>query len=96
MAESHDRATELLPNTVDPYTGVRGTLGLVNSSLYPSRSVEPVRHNLFSPRVGFSQRFAFNIVARGGYGLVYLPVDLPTGVLAFNSTLIKQQQQQPM
>jgi hypothetical protein len=81
MAEKKDRTTVLLPNTIDPGTGYRGTEAIVNSSLWPSRSVEPVRHNLFSPRFSFAQRLGNASVVRGGYGLVYLSPDLSGGVL---------------
>ena len=81
MAEKKDRTTVLLPNTIDPATGYRGTEAIVNSTLWPSRSVEPVRHNLFSPRFSFAERIGNASVVRGGYGLVYLSPDLSGGVL---------------
>ena len=90
LEENHDRATVLQPNAVDPYTGFKGTLVLVNSSQYLSRSMEPVRHDLFSPRVGFAQTLFKNTVIRGGFGLVYGPPDMSAGVMSYNSTVNNQ------
>ena len=84
VAERNNKATVLLPHAVDPYTGVTGTLTLVDSPLYPNRSTVLPRHNLFAPRLGFAYRLHNDTVIRGGYGISYLPPDL-TGVLADNS-----------
>ena len=84
-AEKKNRATVLLPNVVDPVIGFPGAISLTNTSLYPSRSMIPVRLNLFSPRVSFAQRIGNDMVVRGGYGLNFLPPDLPWGVMAYNS-----------
>lgn len=85
IAEKNNRATVLLPNTVDPATGDLGAVALTASNLYPSRSVIPVRLDLFSPRIGFAQRLGNDTVVRGGYGLNYLPNDLPYGTMPYNS-----------
>jgi hypothetical protein len=85
IAEKKDRATVLLPNTVDPVLGKLGAVTLTNSTLYPSRSMVGVSHGLVGPRVGFAQRIGTETVIRGGYGLNYLPPDLPYGVMAYNS-----------
>lgn len=90
LEENHNRATVLLPNAVDPYTDFKGTLVLVASSQYPSRSMEPIQYNHFSPRVGFAQTLFKNTVIRGGFGLVYEPPDQATGVMAYNSTVNNQ------
>ena len=90
LEENHDRATVLLPNAVDQYTNFTGTLVLVNSSQYTSRSMEPIQYNHFSPRVGFAQTLFKNTVVRGGFGLVFESPDLPAGVMAFNSTVNSQ------
>jgi hypothetical protein len=81
MEEKKDRTTVLLPNVNDPVTGYKGAEAIVNSSLWNSRSVEPSKHNLFSPRFSFAQRLGNASVLRGGFGLVYLSPDLSGGVL---------------
>jgi hypothetical protein len=78
LAEKHDLATVLLPDAVDPLsqpTGMKltGQLGLVNSSQWPDRTVQEVKHGLFAPRVGFAYRITNQTVLRGGYGISYLP-----------------------
>ena len=84
VAERNNKATVLLPHAVDPYTGVTGTLTLVDSPLYPHRSTVLPKHDLFAPRLGFAYRLNNDTVVRGGYGIFYLPPDL-TGVLASSS-----------
>jgi hypothetical protein len=84
VAERNDRATVLLPYAVDPYTGVTGTLTLVNSPLYSHRSTVLPKHNLLAPRLGFAWRMNNDFVIRGGYGIFYLPADL-TGEMASSS-----------
>ena len=81
MEEKHDRSSVLLPTAVDPSTGLTGMVGLVSSPLHPSRAIEPIHYDFFSPRVSFAQRLGDKSVVRGGYGLVYLPPDLSGGVL---------------
>jgi len=83
--EKKDRTTVLLPHTVDTTTGYLGTSALTNSPQYSSRSMVPVKYNLVSPRVGFAQRLGNDTVIRGGYGLNYLPNDLPFGVMPYNA-----------
>ncbi len=86
LAEKKDRDAVLLPNTTDPNTGFKGAITLVNSALWPSRSVEPYHYTLFSPRVSFAQSFDNGAaVLRGGYSLVYLPPDISTNLMSFNS-----------
>ena len=85
VAERNDKDTVLLPNTNDPATGVRGTLALTQSSLYPSKYVSDIRTDLFSPRLGIAYRITDSNVARAGYVLTYYPPDLPGGMLATNS-----------
>lgn len=81
MEEKHDRSSVLLPTALDPGTGLPGMVALVNSSLHPSRAIEPIHHDLFSPRISFAERLGDKSVLRGGYGLVYLSPDLSGGVL---------------
>jgi len=81
----HDYNTVLLPNATDPTYNVQGTLGLVNSSLYPSKSVINVKHDLFAPRIGFAYRLNNNTVVSGGYGISYLPIDIQTGGMPVKS-----------
>jgi len=85
VAERHNNATVLLPNTPDPNTGGKGSMALVNSSLYPSRDVTDVKYNLFAPRVGFAYRINDATVVRGGYGITYLPPDMVAGVMSNSS-----------
>jgi hypothetical protein len=79
LEEKHDKLTILEPNTVDPYTGVKGTLGLVRTALYPSRAQMQIRHNLFAPRVGVAYRLDDKTVLRGGFGVTDESVDLDQG-----------------
>jgi hypothetical protein len=93
--EKKDRATVFLPNVVDPSSGngtsgyptagIPGTLALVNSNLYSPRNVSPDKWNLFGPRVSFAYSLNSSMVLRGGYGLSYIPPDMPIGLMAFNS-----------
>jgi len=79
VAERNNKATVLLPNAVDPNTGITGTLALVNSSLYGGRTTVVPQYGLFAPRVGVAFRLSENTVARGGFGISYLPNDIPGG-----------------
>lgn len=83
--ERHDLNTVLLPTTTDPVTGTYGTMALVNTKLYPSRSVVDARKDLFAPRVGFAYRITDADVVRGGYGITYLPPDIAAAVMASSS-----------
>jgi hypothetical protein len=85
VAERHNRNAVLLPNTVDPYTGITGTLALTDSALYHNRNSVVPQHNLFAPRVGFAYRAEADTVIRGGYGISYLPNDISIGVMPYNS-----------
>lgn len=76
ISERNNKAVVLLPYTVDPLTGVKGTESLVTSSLYGGRSLTVPHDNLFAPRVGFAYRVGANTAVRGGYGISYLPNDL--------------------
>jgi hypothetical protein len=73
--ESRDKSTVLLPSTKDPNTGVTGTLALVNSSLYASRSTQNSNYKQFQPRIGFAYRVDNNTTVRGGFGLAYTPTN---------------------
>ena len=84
VSERNNKATVLLPNSIDPYTGATGTLTLVDSPLYSHRSTVLPKYNLFAPRLGFAWRLNNDFVIRGGYGIFYLPADL-TGELASSS-----------
>jgi hypothetical protein len=88
LAERHDRGTVLLPNTTDPVTGAKGTLALLNSSLYTSRTTQKVKYNLLAPRVGFAYRLTDQMVLRGGYGISYLPNDLMQGMSPHTSSIV--------
>lgn len=85
IAERNNKATVLLPNAVDPYTGIKGTLSLVDSTLYGGRTTVQPEYNLFAPRVGLAYRLTENTVLQGGYGISYLPNDLTTGTIPGNS-----------
>jgi hypothetical protein len=84
-AEAQNNASVLLPNTVDPNTGIKGTVGLVNSSLYRGQGTLVPVHDAIGPRIGFAYRLNDNTVVRGGYALSYLPNDAQTGSWAANS-----------
>jgi len=88
IKEKHNDLTVLLPNTVDPNTGVKGTLALTNSSLYPNKTSSDAKHNLFAPRLGFAYRLPHDSVARGGYGITYLPMSLLAGLFPSNSPIV--------
>jgi hypothetical protein len=93
--EKKNRATVFLPGVVDPTSGtgapgalptsIPGTLALTDSPLYPSRDFSPVKWDLFAPRVSFAYALTSSFVIRAGYGLSYLPPDMPIGLMAFNS-----------
>jgi hypothetical protein len=88
--EKHDRTTVFLPGVVDTTAtsfaaGLPGTLAVANSPLYSSRDISPARMDLFGPRVSFAYSLNNSMVVRGGYGLSYIPPDMPTGLMAFNS-----------
>ena len=85
VAERNNRNAVLLPNAVDPNTGITGTLALTDSPLYSNRNSVVPQHNLFAPRVGFAYRPDANTVIRGGYGISYLPNDISIGVMPYNS-----------
>ena len=85
MDDRHDSATVLLPNTVDPITGIKGTLGLVNSSLYPYRTTLAPFHHAIGPRFGVAYRLSNTTVIRGGYSLSYLSNDQQPNALPYNS-----------
>lgn len=88
IAEKNNKATVLLPHGVDPYTGITGTLSLVNTALYPHRSTVVPEYSLFAPHVGFIYRPMENSAIRGGYTISYLPPDIQgggTGIMPFSS-----------
>jgi hypothetical protein len=87
-AERHDRSVVLFPNTMDPVTGVRGTLPLVSSSLYPERTTQEVKYHLFAPRVGFAYRLTDNAVLRAGYGISYLPNDVDQSLAPYSTPIV--------
>jgi hypothetical protein len=93
--EKKDRATVFLPNAVDPTSGngqagslstaIPGSVALTNSPQYPSRDFSPAKWNLFGPRASFAYSLNNSMVVRGGFGLSYVPPDMPIGLMAFNS-----------
>lgn len=91
VSERNNRTTVLLPNAVDPYTGITGTESLVATPIYNRRSVVVPQHDLFAPRVGFAYRVGENTVVHGGYGITYLPDDIagPNGLgeMSYNSVV---------
>jgi hypothetical protein len=88
LAERYDRGTVLLPDVTDPVTGAQGTLALLNSSLYPSRTTQEVKYHLLAPRVGFAYRMTDQMVLRAGYGISYLPNDLMQGMSPHQSSIV--------
>ena len=95
--EKKDRDAIFLPNATDPNQNASspggapnpqhlpGTLALVNTAASPGRGISPSHKALFGPRVSFAERLKWNSVIRGGYGISYLPPDMPVGLMAFNS-----------
>jgi len=83
--EKKDRATVFLPDAYDLNNGLPGVLAMTNSPLYAPRSVTKVRLNLLGPRANFAYTLNNSTVVRGGYGLSYVPPDMPIGLMAFNS-----------
>ncbi len=77
--ERNNKATVLLPNAVDPISGVKGTEALVASSLYGNRGDVNPYHSAFGPRLGLAYRATSTTVVRGGYGIAYLPNDISGG-----------------
>jgi hypothetical protein len=89
-SEENDLNTVLQPNAAasvggittitNPVTGtsvpLTTTLALVNSPAYTSRREEALHYKLFSPRLGFAYRIDDKTVARGGYGISYLPSEI--------------------
>ena len=82
VAERNNKNTVLLPNALDPYTGITGTEALVASPLYKPRTDLQENYSLFAPRAGFAYRATNDTVLSGAYGLSYLPIDL-SGVFGF-------------
>ena len=88
IAEKNNKATVLLPNAVDPSTGITGTLSLVNTGLYSHRPTVLPKFDLLAPHVGFVFRPSGNSAVRGGYTISYLPPDIQgaaTGLMPFSS-----------
>jgi len=86
-AEKNNRATVLLPHTVDPLTNITGTLSMVSSSLYGARTMLTPYHDLFAPNIGFAYRATSSTVIRGGYGISYLPMDISGGWKASGASI---------
>ena len=78
-ASRHNAAAVLLPNTVDPITGITGVSAMVGSSLYSGRTTLAAPTNLFAPNLGFAYRVNDKTVVRGGYGISFLPNDISGG-----------------
>jgi len=79
LYERKNHTLVFLPHTTDPNTGAYGTEALVASSLSPSRSTTPVKHDDVDPRVGFAYRLDNKTVVRGGFGISQMAVDLDGG-----------------
>ena len=81
-AEKKDRGVVALPDVDQVVNGANahGILALVNSSQWSSRYNEPIKHNLFSPRIGLAYRMTDMTVLRAGYALAYLPSNLSLGM----------------
>lgn len=87
-AESHDRLSYFDPNFATRLPGSpRGAL-LFTGNGNPDSIRQPNYRN-YQPRVGFAYRFMKNMVARGGYGIFFLPVATESGIVTtpFNFTL---------
>jgi hypothetical protein len=91
-AERKDNATVLLPFKADPLSSstglsLKGQLAFVNSTDWPNRTTQEIKHNLFVPRIGFAYRATNSTVVRAGYGISYLPTDL-SGTSPSNSVIV--------
>ena len=64
---------------------LQGALALTGSQLYPSRDWQQLRWKDFSPRIGFAYNPANNMVIRGGYGILFLPVTASFNLSPYNS-----------
>jgi hypothetical protein len=79
--ERYDRISVFLSNAASPLaqpTGLplAGRIAAVNSPDRSGRSAIEMNRKAFSPRIGFAYRLAQKTVARGGYGLSWLPNDV--------------------
>ena len=81
-AEKKDRSVVALPDADQTVNGANahGILSLVSTTQYPSRWNEPIKHNLFSPRLGVAYRLNDKTVIRSGYALTYLASNLSLGM----------------
>jgi len=76
-------AAVFLPNATDPFgtqvnLPLKGQVALVNSELYPHNTIHPPNRDLFAPRFGFTYLLSDKTVARGGYGVMYIPSNVST------------------
>jgi hypothetical protein len=81
-AEKKDRSTVALQDADQVVNGANahGILTLVSTNQYSSRWNEPIKHNLFSPRLGVAYRVTDDTVLRAGYAYTYLPSNLALGM----------------
>lgn len=87
-AESHDRLSYFDPSFRTNLPGNPNGAILFTGQGRP-RSIRAPNYANFQPRAGFAFRFAPNLVARGGYGIFFLPIATETGTVTtpFNFTL---------
>jgi len=90
--ERYDSLTAFLPNApataLSQQTGLQnlqGILALTGSSQYPSRDWQNLHWKDFSPRVGFAYSLTNNWVIRGGYGILYLPINAAWALSPYNA-----------
>lgn len=86
-AESHDRESYFDPTFQSPKAVPRGALLFAGNG--NPHTIRATNLKDFGPRAGFAYRIRKNLVARGGYGIFYLPLGLePTlTTTPFNYTI---------
>ena len=81
-SERYNRLTLWNLNATSPLAaaanlpGITGEVCLVASPCDPSRNNWNLQKHLFAPRLGIAYQITPNTVARGGYGIFYIPINV--------------------